>query len=125
MKKNNRVSIEKGVARKSMREIHIDSSYVNFYYFFVNYSTYYARFIVTIMVGASSIGLLVLIRHIKGIKQRKDFKKQTINIDFLFSIMLNLIMSWGGIIGFGRPFSPGCVYLGGLFVVIVLGKILP
>ncbi len=66
---------------------------------------YYARSIVAIMVWASFIGLLVLIRYIKGIKQIKDFKKQTINIDFLFSIMLNLIMSWGWIIEFGRPYS--------------------
>jgi hypothetical protein len=77
------------------------------------------------MVWASFIGLLVLIRYIKGIKQIKDFKKQTINIDFLFSIMLNLIMSWGWIIDFGRPYSPGFVYLIGVFVAGLVGVSLP
>jgi hypothetical protein len=60
------------------------------------------------MVGVGFIGLLALIRHIKCINQIKDFNKGTTNyIDFVISIMLNLILSCGGIIGFGRPYSPG------------------
>jgi hypothetical protein len=78
------------------------------------------------MVGAGSIGLLVLIRHIKGIYQIKDFDKGTTNyIDLVISIMLNLILSCGGIIGFGRPYSPGFVYLVGVLIATIVGNILP
>jgi hypothetical protein len=77
------------------------------------------------MVGSCFGGLLMLIKHIKDIKTIQDLTKRTADVDFLLSIILNLFVSWGGFIGFGRPYSPACVYTLGLFIGGVIGVSLP
>ena len=78
------------------------------------------------MVGASFTGLLILIRHIKSIKQTKGLSEPMMNYsDFVISIMLNSIISWGDVLGFGRPYAPGFVYRVGAVSGGIVGKSLP
>lgn len=57
------------------------------------------------------IGVLIgLLKHVEDLKKIKDIRQTTPDADMLFSILLNLGISWRGFVGFGRPYMPAIVY---------------
>jgi hypothetical protein len=71
------------------------------------------------MIGINLFGLLNLIQHIRNIKHAKYIEGQSATRSF-FSIIFNVGISWGGIWGFGRPYSPAFIYIVGLLVTGII-----
>lgn len=75
------------------------------------------------MAGFFTGALIGLLKHVEDLQKIKDIKKNMVDPDMLFSILLNLATSWGGLIGFGRPYMPAMVYTTGLLIAVLLMKI--
>jgi hypothetical protein len=71
------------------------------------------------MVAAFYICLFIFIQHIKS---KRSSDSESIDVDFLYSIMLNICSLWGGAICFGRPYLPVTIYSLGIFVIIILSQ---
>jgi hypothetical protein len=48
------------------------------------------------------------------LKNKSKLKPESLDKNFLFSITLNICATFGGAIGFGRPYFPAIIYLIGI-----------
>jgi hypothetical protein len=66
------------------------------------------------MVFGFYICLYIFAQHLKSEKRSPNDNKP-VDINFLYSIVLNMCSLWGGAMCFGKPFLPVCVYTCGIF----------
>jgi hypothetical protein len=76
------------------------------------------------MILGSLLVIFILFRHINDLKNKSKLKLESLDQNFLFSIILNICATFGGAIGFGRPYCPAIIYLIGVVFIACAHRLL-
>ncbi len=75
-----------------------------------------------LMVSGFYIYLYIFVQHLKS-EKRSLHDNKSIDINFLYSIVLNMCSLWWGAICFGNPCLPVSVYTCDIFLMVVIWSI--
>jgi hypothetical protein len=61
--------------------------------------------------------IFILFKHTNDLKNKSKLKPESLDNNFLISIILNICATFGGAIGFGGPYCPAIIYFIGIVVI--------
>jgi hypothetical protein len=61
--------------------------------------------------------IFILFEHVNDLKNKSKLKPESFDKNFLISIILNICATFGGAVGFGRPYCPAIIYFIGIVVI--------